>query len=209
VLEVGTADGTGTTASLFDALQTECVHSQRRGFRLHTYEVDAAAAGEAQSAWSARSCSKHSGCVEVVNEIVLDEAVVDEYIMQQIEGPDSAAYPGKDFYHTFYSTLTRCIRTNDCGTFFRTVPQCALDLVLIDGTRFSHAGIIQTLLRMPGLVRPSTVFVVEDDFWETADTVRGGRESQIIRRFWNLTDVKVEQPAGEQWQWVSFRIEWK
>ena len=207
VLEVGTADGTGTTASLFDALQTDCIRSHRKGFRLHTYEVDSRAAEKAREAWKTGSCDTNSGCVEVVNEMVLDERVIDQYIMQQIEGPDSASYPGKDFYRKFYSDLSRCIGTSDCGSLFHTVPRCTLDLVLIDSTRFSHAGIMQTILQTPGLAQPSTVFVVEDDFWST-ESARGGSESWIIRQFWNLTDVETAHPVGEQWPWILFKVEW-
>ena len=204
VLEVGTADGTGTTVSLFNALKASCVRNRQAGFRLYTYEVSAQSVAKAKTLWSANSCESNSGCVEVVNEIVLDETVMDRFITQQIDGPDSNTFPGKQFYHTFYSDMQHCIGTNECGSFFHTIPPCTLDLVLIDGTRFSHAGIVQTLLQTRGLTSPSTVFIIEDDFWPSES---GGSESRILRQFWNLTGVEEAHPAGEMWPWMSFRIQ--
>ena len=205
VLEVGTADGTGTTISLFDALQANCVRNRQAGFRLYTYEVNVQAAAKAKNLWLSNSCDRNRGCVEIVNEIVLDEAAMDRFIVQQIDGPDSDAFPGKQFYHTFYSNLQHCIGTNECGSFFHTIPPCTLDLVLIDGTRFSHAGIVQTLLQTRGLTSQSTVFIIEDDFWPS-ESAGGGSESRILRQFWNLTEVEMVHPDGEMWPWVSFRI---
>ena len=194
VLEVGTADGTGTTVSLFHALHTHC--AQRKGFQLYTYEVDSRNARKARETWSDREC------VEVVNEIVLDEAVMDEFIVQQIEGPESASYPGEEFYRTFYSNLKHCIGTNSCGSYFHTAPPCTLDLVLIDGTRFSHAGIVESVR---GLTSPTTMFIIENDHW-TSESALGGSELNILRQFWNLTVVETAHPTGEQWPWVSFKI---
>ena len=206
VLEVGTADGTGTTVSLFNALKANCVRNRQAGFRLYTYEVSAQEAKKAKTLWSANSCESNSGCVEVVNEIVLDETVMDRFITQQIDGPDSDTFPGKQFYHTFYSDMQHCIGSNECGSFFRTIPPCTLDLVLIDGTRFSHAGIVQTLLQTRGLTSPSTVFIIEDDFWPS-ESAGGGSESRILRQFWNLTEVEEAHPDGEMWPWMSFKIQ--
>ncbi len=69
-----------------------------------------------------------------------------------------------------------------------------------------HAGIVQTLLQTRGLTSPSTVFIIEDDFWPS-ESAGGGSESRILRQFWNLTDVEGAHPDGEMWPWMSFRIQ--
>ena len=199
VLEVGTADGTGTTVSLYNALQTNC-NRIKRGFQLYTYEVSTSDANKAEETWLTSDCARNRCCVTVVNEIVLDQTVMGRHIMEQIDGPESDAFPGKAFYKKFYTDLEHCIGTEHCGGFFHTKPPCTLDLVLIDGTRFSHAGIMQTILQTHGLTKPSTLFIIEDDFWTE------GKESDILKRFWNLIDFETGNPDGEQWPWAYFHV---
>ena len=191
VMEVGTADGTGTTVSLYASLQNECRRGGGREFLLHPYEGVSDLAREAEKGW------KESPNVKVVNEFVLDKDVIDQFIIKKIEGPDTPTFPGKQFYEQFYSNL----KSNTHNAFFQTKPECKLDLVLIDSTRFAHAGIIQTILQS-NLTTPTTVFIVEDDFW--ADN---GSELQVVQQFWRLVEVERAHPEGEQWPWALFRIE--
>ena len=100
VLEVGTADGAGTTVSLFNAMQMGCREENGRDFQLYTYEVLPNLAKDASLFWLS------SDRVKVVNELVLDEHVIDQYIIQRIEGPDGSTFPGKGFYQRFYSELS-------------------------------------------------------------------------------------------------------
>ena len=188
VMEAGAADGTGTTVSLRVALEERC-----RAWQLYTYE-GGVLARDAEAFWS------DDPSVTVVNEFVLGgRGVVDEFIIGNIEGPNSTEFPGKPYYQEFYSHLAREL---DGG--FRTKPSCGtLDLVLIDSTRFAHAGIVQTLLQTPNLTTRDTVFVVENDFWSDP---AAGSEQRILERLWNLSSVKTAHPMGEQWPWVIFQI---
>jgi hypothetical protein len=150
VMEVGSADGTGTTVSLRVALEERC-RSERRAWQLYTYEGIPHLARDAEAFWS------DDPSVTVVNEFVLGgRGVLDEYVIGNIEGPNGTEFPGKLYYQEVYSHLAREL---DGG--FRTNPSCGtLDLVLIDSTRFAHAGIVQTVLQTPNLTTRDTVFVV-------------------------------------------------
>ena len=196
VMEVGTADGTGTTVSLHVALEEQCI-SERRAWQLYTYE------GMPQLALNAKAFWSDDPSVTVVNEFVLDGlGLLDEFIIRNIEGPNSTEFPGKQYYQEFYSHLAQKIEVN--GAFFHTKPACGkLDLILIDSTRFAHAGIVQTILQTQNLTTQDTVFVVENDFWSVPAT---GSEQRILERLWNLSNIKTAHPMGEQWPWVIFQI---
>jgi hypothetical protein len=195
VLEVGTADGRGTTVSLFNAMQKKCKQENGREFQLFTYEGLPSLAREAKGFWL------NNTNVVVLNELVLDENTINEYIIQRIEGPEGSTFPGKGFYQRLYSELRENVKSGVFGGFFHTRPECKLDFVLIDSTRFAHAGIIQTILQAADL-KPTTIFLIENDFWPPADR----NEQSILERFWELTDIVSDHPEGEQWPWLLFRI---
>ena len=50
------------------------------------------------------------------------------------------------------------------GGFLAHRPPCKPDLILLDPTRYAHAGIVATLIEA-GLATDRTVFVIEDDHW--------------------------------------------
>ena len=81
-------------------------------------------------------------------------------------------------------------------------PPCAADLVLIDSSRYSHPGIIATLL-LHNATRPDTVFLVEDDSWLSSS----GSERLLLQRHWRLAALSSSHPRGEMWPWITFRID--
>jgi hypothetical protein len=224
VVEVGTGDGSGTTVALMHALYKQCQLAFGRGFHLYTYEGMTSMAQKATDRWA------HNPKVTVINEHVMDEDLLDPFVIAHIEGPDSDEYPGKPFHVRGYAAMRR----GDFGSgFLRTRPPCAADLVLIDSSRFAHAGIVATLLRAPlappGEVDPRaagwgrvnaagdggpapgaaamaargrSVFVVEDDWAPPA----GAGERAVLARHWRLLDLIDARPAGEMWPWFVFRV---
>jgi len=195
IMEVGTAAGAGTTIKLFSALYDQCVGGGRE-FILHGYEGDPVLAATAKERWRG-----HSDNVQVTCQLVMHADLMDKYVIQNIEGPESDVFPGHAFYTRLYTgTPDRVNRGEFCGFFPAPPTMCSPDLVLIDGTRFATAGIVATLLQ--NLTRPETVFVVEDDFWEGAL----GSERRILERYWRLVDVDAAHPKGEMWPWMIFRI---
>jgi hypothetical protein len=139
VVEVGTGFGSGTTVALMDTLYQQCLLTYGRDFHLYTYEGDSQIAKQAADLWA------HHPKVTVINENVMDEDLLEPYVLAHIQGPDSDTFPGKSFYERVYATMHH----SGGSGFLRTRPPCAADLVLIDSTRFAHAGIVATLLRAP------------------------------------------------------------
>ena len=171
VIEVGTA-----TVALNHALYERCIPPGGRSFDITSYEGMPEMAQAAASRWEG-----HDN-VHIINELVITRENIQKYVLPAIEGaPDG--FPDMQVYG------------NMQGNFFLTPPTCgAADLVLIDSTRYAHAGIVATLKE--GLVHDETVFVVEDDSDVRAE----------LEKHWKLRDVVTSQPAGEQWPWIRFRI---
>jgi hypothetical protein len=138
IVEVGTGDGSGTTVALMHALYRQCQLTYGRGFHLYTYEGMSSVAQKAADRWA------NNPKVTVINEHVMDEDLLDRLVLAHIEGPDSDEYPGKSFFARGFAAMRR---GEFGGGFLRTRPPCTADLVLIDSSRFTHAGIVATLLR--------------------------------------------------------------
>ena len=197
VAEVGTADGGGTTVKLFSALYDHCSGvNGSDGFMLHSYEANPSLAKRAKERWIG-----HRDNVEIICQLVILENLIPDYVINHIEGPESDSFPGRGFYTRLYTETADRVRSGDLCGFFPFRPACVLDLVLIDGTRFATAGIVATLLSLQNLTHPSTVFVVEDDFWAP-----GGSERQILERHWRLANVESAHPRGEMWPWIFFTV---
>ena len=195
VIEVGTADGSGTTQKLFDVLQKNCENDDGREFVIFTYESDPTLASIAASRWS----DQHN--VVILCDLVMREDFLVEYVMNSIEGPDGDEYPNTGFYKTFYNGTFNKVANGEIGGFLRRLPSCTADLVLVDSTRYAHPGIIATLLSL-NLTRPDTVFLIENDFWSSPD----GDERRLLERRWRLADAVSAAPAGEMWPWLIFRV---
>ncbi len=126
--------------------------------------------------------------VHIVNEQMMTEENIRKYVLPAIDAPEGDEFPGRGFYERLY--------TSSQLEFYHTPPACgAANLVLIDSTRYAHAGIIATLMEQ--IVHPDAVYVVEDDHGVRAE----------IEKHWRLRKVRSEHPAGEQWPWISFQIE--
>jgi hypothetical protein len=180
---VGTADGSGTTVALNDALHQRCLPPGGRSFDITSYEGIPALAQAATERWAG-----HDN-VHVINELIITQDNIRDFVLPAMIGaPEGEEFPGRGFYERLYASTHL--------SFFHTPPVCGLaDLVLIDSTRYAHAGIMVTLL--DGLVHPDTVYVVENDLGVRAE----------IEKHWRLRDVEADHPAGEQWPWISFRID--
>ena len=180
-IEVGTADGSGTTFALNDALYRRCTPPGGQSFDLTSYEGIPELAKMAADRWAG-----HDN-VHVLNELMITEENIHKYVLPAIDAPDGDDFPGRGFYERLYASSKR--------DFFHTPPACGVaDVVLIDSTRYAHAGIIATL--RDGLAHDDTVYVVEDDLNVRAE----------LERHWQLQDLRIEHPSGEQWPWISFRI---
>ena len=182
VIEVGTADGSGTTMALNDALYRKCIPPGGRSFDITSYEGIPELAKVASERWAG-----HDN-VHIVNELMITEENIRKYVLPAIDAPDGDDFHGRGFYERLYANAKR--------DFFHTSPVCGpVDLVLIDSTRYAHSGIIATLRN--GLVHDDTVYVVEDDLGVRAE----------LEKHWRLRDVLAQHPSGEQWPWIIFRID--
>jgi len=172
----------GTTVALNHALYEQCIPPGGHSFDITSYEGMPDMAQAAASRWEG-----HDN-VHIVNELVITGENIEKYVLPAVEGaPDGDEFPNKGFYMRVYGNMQ--------GNFFLTPPTCgAADLVLVDSTRYAHAGIFATLKE--GLVHDETVFVVEDDSDVRAE----------LEKHWKLRDVVTSHPAGEQWPWIRFRI---
>lgn len=208
VMEVGTADGSGTTVALHHALHSQCSRVGGRSFTITTYE------GLPQLARDAKELWKDQASVTVVNELVITDNNIDKYVIPVIEGPEGGEFPGTGFYKKLYGATRDNVNRGELGGFFKTKPMCGvMDIVLIDSTRYAHAGIIATLLSSQSdngqhLIQPDTVFILENDFWPGSHS-SDGNERRILERYWILRNVTEEHPIGEQWPWISFKIKHK
>ena len=198
VIEVGTADGSGTTMKIFDALYRHCVSVGGRQFVLYAYESSRDLAAKASQLWRKQSN------VEVFTEFVMDELFFDLASPGSIQGPDGDVFPGRGFYENFYRQIGSKIRTGEFGPFLKTIPPCIADLVVIDSTRYTHPGIITTLM-MKNITSPDTVFLIENDSWSTPDC----SEERLIQQHWHLSGLSSSHPRGEMWPWITFRINGK
>lgn len=195
-IEVGTADGTGTTAKLFDALRHQCVSPNGRQFNVYSYESVPHLASQAAYRWR-----QHPN-VNVLCELVISEGLLDPFVLKSIQGPEGDVYPGKGFYERLYRQTSDMVHRGDLGPFFQTKPPCVADLVLIDSTRYMHPGIIATLLAH-NVTHPGTVYLVEDDFWSPPAM----SERRLIEQHWRLSALTSSHPVGEMWPWTAFRID--
>jgi hypothetical protein len=194
-IEVGTADGSGTTMKLFDVLHRRCQGPDGRKFVIYTYEPNYALADKAAERWAKQRN------VIVIPEFFMSKEALHDYVIQAIEGPDGDEYPGTGFYEKAYSMIPDQIAQDSLGGFLHTKPACVADLVLIDSTRYAHPGIVATLLAH-NLSRPDTVFLIENDFWAPPE----GDERLLLELHWRLADVSSAAPAGEMWPWLIFTI---
>ena len=172
VIEVGSADD--STMALNDALHRRCVIPGGRSFDITSYEGIPELAKVAADLWI-----EHDN-VHILSELMITEENIHKYVSPVIDALDD--FPGRSFYERLYASTKR--------DFFHTPPACgAADLVLIDGTRYAHAGIMATLLN--GLTHADTVYVIEDNLNVRAE----------LDMHWRLRDVVTE------YQWISFRID--
>jgi hypothetical protein len=186
----------GTTLSVVDALE-EQESTGGRAWRVVGFEAMPAAAQKAREVWA------DYPNVEVVQELVLTEDDLENYVIPFIEGPEQAAWPGRGFYRNFYGATSAQLASGTLGGWLKTKP-CEPDLVLIDSTRFAHLGILATLFHSANVgVDNSTVFIVENDFWEDRGRKRDTRD---ILNENMILDILVDRSVtGERWPWFVAR----
>lgn len=166
------------------------------------YEAMPEAAASAAKVWAPFSN------VVIVNELMLTQDDLEEWVLPYIEGPLQDKYPGKDFYQRFYEATTSQIEAGSLGGWFKTA-LCRPHIVLIDSTRFAQIGILATVFRKTNSgVDNRTVFVIENDFWE--DPVRGELNKQRDTLMFLGQELKMEVLAsrkvpGERWPWFIMR----
>jgi hypothetical protein len=199
VLEVGTADGRGTTMALVKSLDTLCRGTGRR-WRLFSYEGLVKLYGTARQIWQSQEG------VSVINELVMTDKNLETMVLPYIDAPPGKVFPGREFYEGVYRGTKGQMQRGEMGSFLGQVPECGrgvLDFVSIDTTRHTFAGILQSLVDK-GAVDEQTVYVMENDFWTKGN---GGRDTAatMISRFFEVRDL-VEHRSGHDFPWVSFRL---
>ena len=101
VLEVGTADGSGTTVKLFAALHAQRASPGGRNFTIHTYESEPVLAMLAARRWEAHPE------VQVVCDMLMLEEALQRYVLGGMEGPAGDEYPGVGYYERVYRDAPR------------------------------------------------------------------------------------------------------
>lgn len=195
--EVGTAEGKGTTLSVVLALEWEQKQTGR-GWRVVGYEAMPEAANKARRYWD------DFGNVQVVQEFVLTGDDFENYVFPFIEGSETKLEPlNREFYYKFYGATEQQQRAGTLGGWLKTKP-CKPDMVLIDSTRFAHFGILATLFHAADLgVDNTTVFVMENDFWEDGGKKRNTID--LLRENIRLEVLAGGDVVGERWPWVVMR----
>jgi len=195
--EVGTAEGKGTTLSVVLALEWEQKQTGR-GWRVVGYEAMPEAANKARRYWD------DYGNVQVVQEFVLTGDDFENYVFPFIEGSETKLEPlNREFYYKFYGATEQQQHAGTLGGWLKTKP-CKPDMVLIDSTRFAHFGILATLFHAADLgVDNTTVFVMENDFWEDGGKKRNTID--LLRENIRLEVLAGGDVVGERWPWVVMR----
>lgn len=200
-VEVGTADGRGTTLALMRSLDSWC-RKTARSWRLFSYE------GLSNKYGSAKKFLKDEEHVEIVNELVMTQNNLDNMVLPYIDAPTGQSFPGLEFYQGVYQKTTHMMKDGKIGRFLVTRPTCArngvADFVSIDTTRYTFAAILQTLVDKK-MVDMNTVFVMENDYWIKSDGTRD-TALEMVSRFFGILDVQ-HYASGHDFPWVSFRIE--
>lgn len=201
VIEVGTADGRGTTLALIKSLDSWC-RKTARSWRLFSYE------GLSDKYNSAKNFLGNEEPVQIVNELVMTKNNLDNMVLPYIDAPTGERFPGLEFYQGVYRMTTTMMKDGKMGQFLTTRPPCArggiADFVSIDTTRYTFSAILQTLMDKK-MVDVNTRFAMENDFWTKSDGTQD-TALKMVSRFFEVLDVK-EYTSGHDFPWVSFRIE--
>eukprot|EP00802_Teleaulax_amphioxeia_P019698 Tamp_19940.p1 GENE.Tamp_19940~~Tamp_19940.p1 ORF type:complete len:371 (-),score=27.54 Tamp_19940:73-1185(-) len=184
-LEVGTADGAGSTMALVSVLNNRC-QSEGRAWTLYTYEGQKTEFRKASHVWRGQDG------VHVINEMVLSRANLHKNVLPLIDAPPGSAYPGREHYAAKYKATQDLMQRGTLGGFLRTRPQCSragnvLDFVSIDSTRYTGIGILQTLLD-EGLADHETVFAMENDNWKRSNG-KADTAAEFVSRALPLSDL--------------------
>ena len=200
VVEVGTADGRGTTLALIRSLDFWC-RKTARSWTLFSYE------GLLEKYDSAKKFLDKQEHAEIVNELVMTQNNLDNMVLPYIDAPAGENFPGLEFYQRVYQKTTEMMKDGKMGQFIVTRPTCGsggvADFVSIDTTRHTFAAILQTLVDKK-MVDMNTVFVMENDFWTKSDGTQD-TALKMVSRFFKILDVN-EYASGHDFPWVSFRI---
>jgi len=191
----------GTTLSVVKAL-SEVSRATGRRWGVVGYEAMPDAAATAAKVWA------HIPNVMVVNELMLTEDDLEDWILPHIEGPPQDKFPGRGFYKNFYEATSSQIEAGSLGGWFKTA-LCRPHIVLIDSTRFAQLGILATVFHKTNSgVDNRTVFVIENDFWE--DPARGelGKQRDTLMTIGENLKIEVltsRKVPGERWPWFIMR----
>ena len=190
----------GTTLSVVKAL-SEIGRRTGRKWGVVGYEAMPEAAANAAKLWGPFPN------VVVVNELMLAEDDLEDWILPHIEGPFQDSYPGRGFYKNFYEATSSQIESGSLGGWFKT-SLCRPHIVLIDSTRFAQLGILATVFhRTNAGVDNRTVFVIENDFWEDP-SLRGSQKRDtlmFLREKLKMQVLSSRKVPGERWPWFVMR----
>lgn len=187
IIEVGTAEGKGTTHALTEVLGQYVgdVGGDSRDYVIHTYEGFKDLFQKARKVWG------DDPKVVMHNKLVMTPKNLRDFVIANIRGPPGPQWPGTGYYENYYGGTEKLIVDGKMGGWFEH-PGCKADLILVDGTRFTHAGILATLLEHGDLWDRDTVWLVENDGGKEAS------EQEILESIWRLRGLTVEQPGKYQ-----------
>ena len=194
-MEVGTATGDGTTVRFVEALAELCARSGR-SWKLTSYEAVVSFFEKAEKRWTGQQG------LTLINELVMSERNLQNYVLPSIEGPDGGSECcSRQHYEEKYSKTKLLIQQQVMGAWMTTLPECRPQLVLIDSTRFAQVGILATIL-MANVTDAATGFLIENDSWSAGQR----DELKILARYWDLHVEFEETPHGEAWPWALIFI---
>jgi len=157
-----------------------------------------------------KTAKKHWGSnkrIVLHNELVMTKENLAKYVVANIKGPPGTEWPGRGYYEKYYGGTEELIATGEIGGWFATEPPCKADIILIDGTRFTHAGIVATLLQHKNIWGRDTVWLAENDGGKEAS------EQEILESIWKLGGLTVEPPSPadppsrQDHPWMVFRVD--
>ena len=177
ILEIGAADGKGTTKLLFDFCKENNIECT-----LESYEGVRSLADEAREFW------KNEDRVTIHDKFFCNRQDIYEKVLPNLYSEGTLTV---DHYLKDYTA------TCETGKFVDTVP-FSPDIVFIDCWRFCHTAIVQ---KCKDLFSKDTVYIMEDDIANYGET----KILQKYFKLNNLKKYEGLQSAGT-WNFITFTL---
>lgn len=173
VVEVGSGGGQGSTVALHRALV-----ATGHPFQLIGYEGDTELAAQASEYWGGTKNAR------IVNEYFMRREDLELAVKPRIAPSD------RETYVPWFDAAAQA------QNFMVTPPPRPIDLLFIDGVRYTHLAILRA---SQAWLEPETVVLMEDDIPEYGELAIVGSEFE-------LREVTKHEIGEHPWPLVEFRI---